>query len=268
MKSKLAPLDPLCGEASAMPVARGAPAAPRAAHLGANVAEFAPPRAAVPAYLEQVYWWAYVHPNAVRVFERPWLVNLILFGNYTRLCDAALGEIGADASGATLQIACVYGELTPRLRRQIAPGGALHVVDVLPVQLDNLRAKLPPDERVALFQRDSSALGFDDASYERVLLFFLLHEMPEEVRRQTLAEAYRVLKPGGKIVLVDYHRPGFWNPLRLPMRTLLRRLEPFAEDLWETELADFFPAEAQFASVRKELFFGGLYQKVVMERTA
>jgi ubiquinone/menaquinone biosynthesis C-methylase UbiE len=267
MKSKPAPLDPLCGEASAWPAGEGAPAA-RAEHLGAHVAEFAPPRAAVPAYLEQVYWWAYVHPNAVRVFERPWLVNLILFGNYTRLCDAALGEIGADASGATLQIACVYGELTPRLRRQIAPDGALHVVDVLPVQLDNLRAKLPPDERVALFQRDSSALGFADASYDRVLLFFLLHEMPEEVRRKTLAEAYRVLKPGGKIVLVDYHRPGRWNPLRLPMRTLLRRLEPFAEDLWETELVDFFPAEARFSSVRKELFFGGLYQKVVMERLA
>ena len=34
----------------------------------------------VPSYLEQVYWWAYVHPNAVHVFERDWLVNAILFG--------------------------------------------------------------------------------------------------------------------------------------------------------------------------------------------
>ncbi|MBC7861289.1 MAG: class I SAM-dependent methyltransferase [Burkholderiaceae bacterium] len=258
------------------------PAAPRVAscvttHLPAHPPEYAsarapaaaaPLQAAVPAYLEQVYWWAYVHPNAVRVFERPWLVNLILFGNYTRLCDAALGEIGADAAGATLQIACVYGELTPRLLRQIASDGALHVVDVLPVQLENLRAKLPPDERVALFQRDSSALGFADASYERVLLFFLLHEMPDDVRRATLAEAYRVLKPGGKIVLVDYHRPNRSNPLRRPMQALLRRLEPFAEDLWQHELTDFFPAEAKFASVRKELYFGGLYQKVVMERPA
>ena len=46
----------------------------------------APP---VPRYLEQVYWWAYVHPKAVHVFEREWLVNAILFNNYGRLRDAA-----------------------------------------------------------------------------------------------------------------------------------------------------------------------------------
>src|SRR4051812_39825350 len=36
----------------------------------------------VPAYLQETYWWAYVHPNAVRLFERQWLVNLILWGNF------------------------------------------------------------------------------------------------------------------------------------------------------------------------------------------
>lgn len=33
---------------------------------------------AIPGYLLRTYWWAYVHPLAVRVFERQWLVNLIL----------------------------------------------------------------------------------------------------------------------------------------------------------------------------------------------
>ena len=46
------------------------------------------PTLAIPAYLEQTYWWAYVHPWAVRVFEREWLVNMILWGNYARLRDA------------------------------------------------------------------------------------------------------------------------------------------------------------------------------------
>ena len=40
---------------------------------------------AVPAYLNETYWWAYVHPNAVRLFERQWLVNLILWGNFAKL---------------------------------------------------------------------------------------------------------------------------------------------------------------------------------------
>jgi len=70
----------------------------------------------IPRYLEQVYWWAYVHPNAVQFFEREWLVNLILFGNYGRLRDAALDDLGETITGNTLQVACAYGNITPRLR--------------------------------------------------------------------------------------------------------------------------------------------------------
>jgi ubiquinone/menaquinone biosynthesis C-methylase UbiE len=219
----------------------------------------------VPPYLQEFYWWAYVHPWAVRTFERDWLVNLILFGNYARLRDAALAEIGCPATGRTLQVACVYGDLTVRLSRQIAGDGALDVVDVMPIQLQNLARKLPRGSRARLLHRDSTALGIADATYDHVLIFFLLHEQPLAVRRRTLAEAIRVVKPGGKIVLVDYHRPhGWW--LRRAMGALLRRLEPFALDLWQGEIADFLPAGIGLGPSRKETSFDGLYQKVVLTR--
>ena len=73
------------------------------------------PVAAIPQYLHDTYWWAYVHPNAVRLFERQWLVNLILWGNFARLRDATLAELGGELAGRTLQVACVYGDFTPRL---------------------------------------------------------------------------------------------------------------------------------------------------------
>jgi ubiquinone/menaquinone biosynthesis C-methylase UbiE len=219
----------------------------------------------VPAYLQEFYWWAYVHPWAVRTFERDWLVNLILFGNYARLRDAALAEIGRPATGRTLQVACVYGDLTVRLSKQIAEDGALDVVDVMPIQLQNLARKLPVGSGARLLHRDSTALGIPDATYDQVLIFFLLHEQPLAVRRRTLAEAIRVVKPGGKIVLVDDHRPhGWW--LRLAMGALLRRLEPFALDLWQTEIAEFLPAGIRLGPSRKETSFDGLYQKVVLTR--
>jgi ubiquinone/menaquinone biosynthesis C-methylase UbiE len=220
----------------------------------------------IPRYLEQVYWWAYVHPNAVQLFEREWLVNLILFGNYGRLRDAALAELGETVHGKTLQVACVYGNLTPKLHRRIAADGSLDVVDILPIQLKNLAKKLPPDERVALLQGDSSSLACPDASYDQVLLFFLLHEQPEHVRRATLAEAMRVVKPGGKIVIVDYHRPVRWHPLRLLMTGVFRKLEPYAMDLWENEIEAFLPRRAKPASISKETCYGGLYQKLVLVR--
>jgi len=223
------------------------------------------PALQVPKYLEQVYWWAYVHPKAVQVFERDWLVNTILFGNYGHLRDSALAELGDKITGRTLQLACVYGDLTVRLRNRLAPDATLDVVDILPVQLGNLRRKLPADERVTLTQGDASALASPDASYDQVLLFFLLHEMPLGVRRATLAEAMRVVKPGGKLVIVDYHRPAPWHPMRPLMRLVFRRLEPFAIDLWRHEVADFMAPEATPAFT-KRTFFGGLYQKLVFTR--
>jgi len=225
-----------------------------------------PKPSSIPQYLERNYWWAYVHPRAVRVFERRWLVNLILFGNYARLRDAALDEIGSQAGGRTLQIACVYGDLTPRLRRHLADDGRLDVIDVLPAQLDNLRRKLPPDPRISLVLRDSAALGYADRSFDRVLVFFLLHEQPERVRRRTLAEALRVVKPGGKVILIDYHRPHRWNPLYLPLSAVLRWLEPDALDLWRHDLDHYLPAGGAVAGLCKQTYFGGLYQKVVLTR--
>ena len=220
----------------------------------------------VPRYLQQVYWWAYVHPNAVRVFERPWLVNSILFGNYARLRDAALQALGSPVQGRTLQVACVYGNLTPRLCARLAPDASLDVVDILPIQLDNLRAKLPADERVALLHVDSSSLPVADASYDQVLMFFLLHEQPETVRRATLAEAMRVVKPGGRVVIVDYHRPAAWHPLRPLMRLVFRRLEPYAMDLWRHDVQAFMPPDVKPASLRKSTWFGGLYQMLELTR--
>src|SRR4051812_5266197 len=93
--------------------------------------------AAIPAYLSDTYWWAYVHPKAVNIFERQWLVNAILWGNFARLRNAALAELGEVISGRTLQVACVYGDFSSHLVDRIAPGGSLDVVDVLPIQLTN-----------------------------------------------------------------------------------------------------------------------------------
>jgi ubiquinone/menaquinone biosynthesis C-methylase UbiE len=218
----------------------------------------------IPRYLQEVYWWAYVHPNAVQVFEREWLVNLILFNNYGRLRDAALAEMGDTVHGRTLQVACVYGDLTPRLQQRLAPNARLDVLDILPVQLENLARKLPPDDRVSLLHGDSSDLAGEDARYDQVLLFFLLHEQPEAVRRSTLAEALRVVRPGGKVVIVDYHRPAAWHPLRPLVRLVFQRLEPYAMDLWRHGVDAFLPHAP--ARIGKQIYFGGLYQKLVLVR--
>lgn len=219
---------------------------------------------AVPDYLAKTYWWAYLHPRAVYLFERQWLVNLILWGNFGRLRDAALDSLGERLDGRTLQIACVYGNLTRRLLSRLDKGATLDVVDILPIQLDNLAHKLPPNSGVNLIHGDSTALDFESGSYDRALLFFLLHEQPEDVRRKTIAEALRVVKPGGTLIIVDYHRPHPLNPFYLPMTGILGTLEPFALDLWRHNITEWFPPSRKIANLEKRTMFGGLYQLITV----
>jgi ubiquinone/menaquinone biosynthesis C-methylase UbiE len=221
----------------------------------------------IPRYLEQTYSWAYLHPMSLRVFEHAWVVNLILWGNMRRLTNAVLDEVGNETGQRALQLACVYGDFSTQLATRLAGlGSTLDLVDVAPIQLLNARDKLNGSGNVGFHHQDTSALEFADDGYDLTVLFFLLHEQPAEVRRQTLAQALRVTKPGGKLVVVDYHRPRRGNPMRYLMKPVLHWLEPFALDLWREPLEAFLPAGDRPEVLKTELFFGDLYQKIVMRK--
>ena len=224
-------------------------------------------REAPPAYLLEIYWWAYAHPNAVRVFEREWLINAILWGNYAKLSEAAIVAMGPDYSGRTLQIACAYGDFTPRLAKPIgAAGGSLDVIDALPVQIQNLAQKLDASSPVRLALMDSAALDYEDRAFDRAVMFLLLHEQPESWRRRTLSEAARALKPGGRLVIVDYARPDWRHPLRYLFPPVLATLEPFALDLWRRPIESFVEGLPLDLAAPVQKVFGGLYQLAVFER--
>jgi len=157
------------------------PGAEETTHLEAASQTHVP----LPVYLQQTYWWAYLHPASVRIFERQWLVNLILWGNFAELRDLALAELEPFRDGRILQVACVYGDFTERLVQRLGPDGRLDVVDVAPVQLENLKTKLNgPTSHIGLHHQDSTHLRFADASYDSVVVFFLLHEQPERLSHQ------------------------------------------------------------------------------------
>jgi ubiquinone/menaquinone biosynthesis C-methylase UbiE len=225
------------------------------------------PSPEIPAYLTETYWWAYLHENSFWFFEREWVVNLILWGNMRRLTEQVLQETRLPPRSRALQVACVYGDFSSRLAARLAQSGSrLDLVDVAPIQLQNAKRKLAQHRNVSFQHQDSSDLHYPDASFDQVVVFFLLHEQPETVRRATVSEALRVTRPGGRVVFVDYHGPQRRNPLRYVMRPVLTLLEPFAMDLWRTELAAYLPADVPRAQVRSDTFFGGLYQKMVVTR--
>ncbi len=229
-----------------------------------SVAIISPPP--IPDYLQDTYWWAYLHPNSFWFFEREWVVNLILWGNMKKLTNAVLDEMDLKANSSVLQVACVYGDFSNRLAFHLAKTQSkLSVVDVAPIQIKNVKKKLAAHDNIAVFHQDSTSMSFPHDSFDETVVFFLLHEQPEHARRKTVAEAIRVTRPGGRIIFVDYHGPKRSNPMRYVMKPILGLLEPFAMDLWRDELPSYLPAGVKPDQVSSSFYFGGLYQKVVIK---
>jgi SAM-dependent methyltransferase len=162
-----------------------------------------------------------------------------------------------------LQAACVYGPFSRMLADCVGPTGALEVVDVAALQVDNVRRKLRHLEHVQVRQADLTDAGcIERGASDAVCCFFLLHEVPDGERRSIVDNLLGAVRPGGKIVFVDYHRTVAWHPLRPIMALVFRWLEPYALSLLDTDIASLSECAADF-EWKKTTCFGGLYQKLV-----
>jgi len=100
---------------------------------------------------------------------------------------------------------------TGRLAGLLAPfAGSLIGVDRSPEMLALARTRLAAMENVELRQGDLEALPIDDATIDVAILSLVLHYVPDPGR--ALSEAHRVLRPGGRLLVLDiqeHERAGF-----------------------------------------------------------
>ena len=77
----------------------------------------------IPDYLQDTYWWAYLHPNSFWFFEREWVVNLILWGNMRRLTEAVLADTQLDAFDRDILLPLPGGQLLMFIGNRGTDGG-------------------------------------------------------------------------------------------------------------------------------------------------
>ena len=217
----------------------------------------------VPAYMTEVYDWAYVDPKCVNFLDRDLVVKVLLFLNDQRLMQAYLDEVKEGMR--VWQVAHVYGDLVSRVARKVGPAGAFHLTDVTPAQLEHATRKLAGMDWARVIRCDAAVFpGVGPVDYDLICSFFLLHEVPEEKKREIVDNILARLPIGGKAVFVDYHNPAKWQPVRYILKLVNRYLEPFANAIWENEIRHYAKDADKFVW-RKKTFFGGVYQCVVVE---
>ncbi|MEE4185740.1 MAG: methyltransferase domain-containing protein, partial [Gammaproteobacteria bacterium] len=108
---------------------------------------------------------------------------------------------------------CGTGASTVPFAR-LYPQAELHGIDLAAPCLRLAAARAAGQGlRVHWSQQAMEQTNFPDACFDLVHSTFLLHELPRSALRQAVAEAYRILAPGGWFVNLDFHSPpgGIWG---------------------------------------------------------
>ncbi len=138
----------------------------------------------------------------------------------------AVREARVERGDAVLDVACGTGDLTEAFAR--TPAGRIVGLDFTREMLDIAERKrervvAEARSRIEYVQGDAQALPFADASFNVVSIAFGIRnvERPETALR----EFARVLRPGGRVVILEFDRPTF-APMRWFCDVYCARLMP------------------------------------------
>ena len=131
-------------------------------------------------------------------------------------CASMVPHFPPGARRRVLDIGCGPGVSTLAFRR-VAPDDTIIGADVSAAMLERARRN-DPEASCAWMRADALALPLPDESLDVVTGHSFLYLVPD--RTAALAELRRVLRPGGRLVLLEPHRQGVRGDLRSLWKTL------------------------------------------------
>lgn len=203
----------------------------------------------------------YSNMRLIKLIDFQPIISAILLFQYDRLVSRIIaGMERADLRDKNVLItSCAFGNVIPRVVSAAMQAGArrVFIADIIHNELVHAQSKLGNfADRIEYIEDNATAMkqaaGFADAN----IMFFLLHELPHPLKGQALLEAGRMLAPGGKLFLGEFHRPELWV-LRALSWTYFKVFEPLGLALWDThDPLNFLQNSGDWKCERKTFLFG------------
>ncbi len=141
--------------------------------------------------------------------------------------DQLLRDVGGVAGGMTcVDLGCGTGTFSLPMVSLVGNEGIVYAVDDSAEMLEHMRLKKPLPN-IIIINRDAVDTGLDSLIADFCLIAFLLHEVKQH--DTLVAEAFRLLKPGGKLLVVEWRAeldsPGPPRKIRLSREKLNQLFE-------------------------------------------
>jgi ubiquinone/menaquinone biosynthesis C-methylase UbiE len=145
------------------------------------------------------------------VIERVWtyeLTSVIAFGRRRPVYRRIVALSGARPGDRVLDIGCNGGYLARLLSAAVAPGGQIAGIDPSPPAIAYATRRAPANATFTVGAAQD--LNWPDGSFDAVTSTLAVHHIPEPDRATAFAEMFRVLRPGGTLLIADF-RPSRWH---------------------------------------------------------
>jgi ubiquinone/menaquinone biosynthesis C-methylase UbiE len=135
------------------------------------------------------------------------LVSLLTLGRRARLRKMTIELARIQPGDRVLEVGCGTGDVAIAACGPAGPRGSVSGIDAGPEMIAVARAKAARAGVSVDFRLEPiEALTCPDATFDIVLSSLMMHHLPDDLKRQGLAEIARVLKPGGRVLIVDVRR--------------------------------------------------------------
>lgn len=144
--------------------------------------------------------------SAARYYDL--LAWLLTFGREKAFRERLVELARLKAGETVLDVGCGTGTLAIAAKGRVGPAGVVYGIDASSEMIALARRKAAKAGVDVAFQTEVvEALPFPDARFDAVLSTLMLHHLPRAAREQCAREMRRVLKPGGRVLAVDFSTP-------------------------------------------------------------
>jgi ubiquinone/menaquinone biosynthesis C-methylase UbiE len=144
-----------------------------------------------------------------RVLGHPRLYDLVaalwFAGRRGRVYTSLTTLSGARPGDRALDVGCGTGYFSRRLAAAVGPEGTVLGVDPSGSLLERARRLAPAN--CSFTPGVAESLAAADGTFDVVVTSLMIHHLPAELRGPAVAEMFRVLRPGGRILLADFRPP-------------------------------------------------------------